>query len=293
MGEKELNVLQDGRIDLERLGRAAARPELHAPGERHFWDDPHIAEGMLKAHLDPGIDAASRRPEFMDRSVAWLMEALALRPGHRVLDLGCGPGLYCTRLARAGLEVVGVDLSENSLEYARTEATRRGDAITYHLGDYHDIDLGGPYDAVLCIYGQFAVSTPAQQRRLLGRIFERLEPGGYLALDVPTRDHFGRGGEARSWVVTEGGFWSPDPYILLSADYDYPGANRFLEQHVVVSGDGGAKIYRVWSGYYTPESISDLLGAAGFQVEAVRGDIAGAQYRGGSEWLAVVARKSR
>ena len=77
------------------------KPEPFTPGEALFWDDPHISAQMLEAHLNPDIDAASRRPEIIDRSVQWLIEMLELQAGASILDLGCGPGLYASRFARA------------------------------------------------------------------------------------------------------------------------------------------------------------------------------------------------
>ena len=82
-----------------RLHRSAARPALFAPHSAPFWDDPHISQQLLAAHLDPRSDAASRCPDTIDRSVAWLTSQLDLRSCGRVLDLGCGPGLYAERLA--------------------------------------------------------------------------------------------------------------------------------------------------------------------------------------------------
>jgi hypothetical protein len=83
-----------GGIDFVALARHARKPQLDAPGEALFWNDPYIAQQMLKAHLDPDTDAASRKPETIERSVAWMVDQLQLGRGSRFLDLGCGPGLY-------------------------------------------------------------------------------------------------------------------------------------------------------------------------------------------------------
>jgi hypothetical protein len=55
---------------LARLQRQAARPALFAPHSAPFWEDPQISRQLLAAHLDPRTDAASRRPDTIDRSVA-------------------------------------------------------------------------------------------------------------------------------------------------------------------------------------------------------------------------------
>jgi len=105
-------------FNINQLAELSKKPALFTPGEKKFWDDPHISKCMLEAHLDPNHDAASRRPEIIDQTVHYLFESGILKHGMKVLDLGCGPGLYAERLYKAGVDVVGLDISERSIEYA-------------------------------------------------------------------------------------------------------------------------------------------------------------------------------
>src|SRR5688572_10904091 len=98
------------------------KPAPFTPGEALFWNDPHISAQMLEVHLNPEVEAASRKPETIDRSVKWLIETLGLNPGESILDLGCGPGLYASRFAQLGLQVTGVDYSHRSIEHANNYA---------------------------------------------------------------------------------------------------------------------------------------------------------------------------
>ena len=160
------------------------RPALFAPHEAPFWDDPHIATQMLAAHLDPETDAASRRPATIDATVAWIVEQLGLSAGDRVLDLGCGPGLYCQRLARLGLDVTGIDLSENSLLYAREQAAAEGLPIRYIHANYLTLDAAAEYDAALLIYYDFGVLPDPDRDDLLRRVRRALRPAGAFVFDV-------------------------------------------------------------------------------------------------------------
>lgn len=45
------------------------KPQLYASSTGEFWNDEHISKGMLAAHLNPQEDAATRKHEFLDRSV--------------------------------------------------------------------------------------------------------------------------------------------------------------------------------------------------------------------------------
>jgi len=65
------NLIVDGIcLDLAYLNKLQQRPALFTPGEALFWNDPYISEQMLAAHLDPKSDAASRRPQIIDREIA-------------------------------------------------------------------------------------------------------------------------------------------------------------------------------------------------------------------------------
>ena len=54
----------------------------------------------------------------IDRSVQWLKSII---PQRKILDLGCGPGLYTIRLSAAGYDVTGMDYSRRSIAYAKEQ----------------------------------------------------------------------------------------------------------------------------------------------------------------------------
>jgi 2-polyprenyl-3-methyl-5-hydroxy-6-metoxy-1,4-benzoquinol methylase len=178
------NLVVDGRLRLDVLQRLCEQPQPFAPGAELFWDDPYIAQQMLAAHLDPATDAASREPHTIDRTVAWLISYLDLCPGTTVLDLGCGPGLYCERLARHGLTVTGIDYSHNSIAYATQHAASAGLAIDYVCGNYVDVPYPQQMDAILMIYGDLCVLAPEQRNQVLRKARGALRAGGHFVFDV-------------------------------------------------------------------------------------------------------------
>lgn len=278
-------------MNLQQLYDLQQKPAPFTPGAALFWDDPHIAIGMLAAHLNPHNDLASRRPEIIDRSVAWLMETLGLGPGKAVLDLGCGPGLYASRLARRGVSVTGVDGSRRSIDYAVQAAEEAGLSITYRYENYLALADWEQYDAALLIYGDFCPLAPAQRRALLGNVHRALKPGGHFVLDVTTRLHRQKSGGKNGWYAADGGFWKPGPHLVLEEGFDYPEVSLFLDQYIVIEADGQMTVYRNWFQDYDRESISAELAAGGFRVESLWSDLAGAPFSAESEWIGVVAGK--
>jgi len=182
-------ILDGHTLDLLALLALQQQPPVpFTPGEPLFWDDPHISAQMLAAHLDNRIDVASRRPETIDRSVEWIAATLGLQPGAGVLDLGCGPGLYASRLAGKGLRVTGVDYSRRSITYASDFALQHGLDIIYRYQNYLELTDENRYDAALLIYGDFCPLNPAQRVVLLKNVRRALKPGGRFVLDVSTRE---------------------------------------------------------------------------------------------------------
>lgn len=267
------------------------KPAPFTPGEPLFWDDPHISKQMLAAHLDPTIDAASRRPEMIEQSVQWLIDILGLKPGAAVLDLGCGPGLYASCLARVSLHVTGVDFSRRSIEYAVQFADQNNLDIAYRFENYLELQDENRYDAALLIYGDFCPLTPDQRLRLLGNIQHALKPGGAFVLDVTTRECRKKHGSRNGWRAVQSGFWKPGPHLVLEQGFDYPEQSIWLDQFITLEADGKMTIYRNWFQDYTPQAISDELSAGGFVVESLWGDLAGTPYTSQSEWIGVVTRK--
>lgn len=109
----------------------------------------------------------------------WAVGVLGVRPGERVLEVGCGHGVAVTLLAQSGAQVTGLDRSGTMVEAARARTAGRGVEIVH--GDFLTTDLDGaaPFDLV------FAFHVADFWRRaddFLARTRALLAPGGRLAL---------------------------------------------------------------------------------------------------------------
>jgi SAM-dependent methyltransferase len=283
---------QGGTLALPSLLPLMQRPDLYAPGVEQFWTDPHIAKSMLKAHLDPAHDAASRRPRTIDRTVQWLIDQLQLAPGSRVLDLGCGPGLYAERMARRGLAVTGVDFSDSSLAYARAQADEAGLPIEYICQDYRRLDLDAEFDVAMMIYYDLGALSAQDRSIVLDRVYRALRPGGKFVFDVLTLYGRRRSRSEPGWQVSTGGFWRPGPHLVLTDVHRYPEDRAELDQYIVVDEAGEYAVYRVWSSYFDAAAVESLVTAHGFVLDGLWSDLMGSPLTGGSsQGLGVVARR--
>jgi SAM-dependent methyltransferase len=296
-------LIEDGALRLDLLAAYQQRPELFEPSPQPMWTDPYISRQMLAAHLDPDVEAASRHPDTITRSVSWIAGVLGLELGNTLLDLGCGPGLYCRRFAERGLEVTGVDFSESSIHYAR----EHDDASRYQCGDYRMLELADSFDAVTLIYGDFCVLADADRDKLLGIVRRSLKPRGHFVFDVTTTALYrARRGAAPQWsavdqaagaepqwpAVDQAGFWKPGPHLVLKQVFDYPSHETLLEHYLVIDERGVASVYHNWLHCYSAESITAVLEGQGFAVAGLYDDLIGSPHSGSGEWLGIVATPS-
>lgn len=106
---------------------------------------------------------------------------LGLRPGMRLLDVGCGWGTMAIHAARKyGVSVVGVTLSHEQVELARKRVVEAGLAsqVDIRLQDYRDV-ADGPFDAIASV-GMAEHVGPDQFERYAGTLYRLLRPGGRL-----------------------------------------------------------------------------------------------------------------
>jgi SAM-dependent methyltransferase len=278
-------------IDLEKLTAWQEKPPLFEPGEPLFWDDPYISQQMLAYHLDPETDVASRKAETIDKSVAWILQQGRLKAGDAVLDLGCGPGLYASRLAKNGLAVTGIDISKRSIRYARDYAGLHDLKIDYRNQNYLTLADENCYQAALLIYGDYCTFSPDQRALILSNIHRALKPGGFFVLDVTTRIHRQKYGLKNTWYISEGGFWRPGRHLVLEWGFAYPELNIYLDQYIVIDTEGCMVIYRNWFQDFDGETITTELEEGGFEVESLWGDLMGSPYQEDGEWIGVLAKR--
>lgn len=256
-----------------------------------LWTDAHTSEQMLAFHLNGEIDVSSRRTSFIDNSVSWLKEHFELSKGSRVIDFGCGPGLYTSRLAHLGVEVIGIDFSTRSIEYAQSYAERENLDVTYIEADYLDYRPKGTFDLITMIMCDFCALSPSQRSTMLEKFEGLLADQGCLVLDVYSLRAFA---DKQDGLLCEknqlNGFWSANPYFGFTASFKYDDEKVSLDKYTIVEEDRQREIYN-WLQYFTPESLEREAHTAGLRVHELYGDVAGNPYAAEAAEFAVVMKR--
>jgi len=126
--------------------------------------------------------------EHSDADAAEILGLLDLPPGSRILDAPCGHGRIARRLAAAGMEVTGVDLTPSYIELARADPAPPVGSVDYLVGDVRHLTVEGPFDAVVCWLNSFGYYEDTDCHRVLEEFHRVLRPGGKVAIDTMHHD---------------------------------------------------------------------------------------------------------
>lgn len=126
-----------------------------------------------------------------------LVRALGVRPGHRVLELGCGTGQVTAQLVAAGGQVTAVDALPEMLDTAR----RRAPEATFVEGDLTQVDAGHDHDRVVLSFVLHNFDG-ATRRAVLRRSSDALRDGGLVGVLDWASTGPGIGGQVRRRLVT-------------------------------------------------------------------------------------------
>jgi len=215
--------------------------------ERHHWFEP-VAEHLGAAYLRYSFTKGTVQ------EVDFVVAALGLESGMRVLDVGCGPGRHAYELASRGIEVHGIDISERFIELAVADAPA---GATFERLDARDLAdrFDAEFDAVICLcQGAFGLMTAnGDDERVLGAMARVLKPGGRLALSAFS-----------AYFAVK--YFADGERATFDAD---TGVNH--ERTEVRNEAGEAKEVDLWTGCYTPRELRVICRVAGLVVDAVNG----------------------
>ena len=222
------------------------------PGTPSGRDEPVAALGAahwfeeLADHLGAAYDRYAHTKGTV-REVDHLVAALGLSGADRVLDVGCGTGRHAHELARRGIRVHGVDVSQRFVEVARRDAPV---GATFERLDARALPFEAEFDAVICLcQGAFGMMVdPADDDAVVAGMARALRPGGGLALSAFNAYFAVRYHEA--------------------ADFDAD--TGVAHERTTIHDEHGVSLeVDLWTGWYTPRELRLLLGRHGLDVRSV------------------------
>jgi SAM-dependent methyltransferase len=261
-----------------------------AEGEKIPWNDPDFSRRMLKEHLSQKHDAASRRKTKIKKHIQWIHEFVLAKTTSAILDLGCGPGLYCAELARLGHSCRGIDFSPASIDYAVTHSP---ETCSFTLGDVRTEKFGRGYDMAMFIFGEFNVFTPADAQKILQKAHAALKPEGKLLLEIHTVDTVEQmGNQPSTWYSSKSGLFSDKPHLCLMESFWDEQQTVAAERFFIIDAET-AQVTRFAASTqaYDEEQITLMLREAGFSGVEVHPNLMGKASSEADEFFVVIAQK--
>lgn len=247
---------------------------------REWWEDFfHGPWGELQAEGYPAERTAAET-DFM-------MAALGLQAGDRVLDLACGIGRHSVALAERGLSVTGVDFNAGALAIAERTAAERGAAVRLIESDMRAIAFEREFDAVVCYFSSFGYfEDETDDGAVARRIAAALRPGGRFLLELMTLETLAPIWQARRWQ------WIDEDRtrrVLEETSIDFAAAR--VEADWTFIEPGRTRVAHSSLRLYCYRELSDLLRRAGFDEVTGLDPTTGASFALGDRRLALLATR--
>ena len=207
------------------------------------WFEP-MASHMGRAYLRYSFTKGTMQ------EVDFLMRHLDLRPGQRVLDVGCGPGRHAHELARRGVLVHGIDISQEFIDIATQDAVEgstfeRLDARLLGTAEH----LRG-FDAVICLcQGAFGLMTAQGDDEIVVQgMADCLSVGGQIAVSA-FNAYFA---------------------VKYHVDANFDAASGVSHEVTEIRNSvGEVRSADLWTGCYTPRELRLLLTKSGLTVSSI------------------------
>lgn len=198
----------------------------------------------------------------VEESVIDLLERHAGKPP-RALELAIGTGRIAIPLSERGVEVVGVDVSEEMV--AKLRAKPGGEAIDVVMGDFADVPVEGEFPlAYLTFNTLFALLTQERQTECFENVADHLETGGRFILDCFVPDLTRFDGYNTRLGVSSISTTEEHRYELSIHD---PVGQRTSSHMVKRNADGSTVVLPVEVRYAWPAEIDLMARIAGLELE--------------------------
>jgi len=278
---------------LDLVNRSTA-PIPWTEGDNIPWHDPGFSRRMLKEHLSQDHDAASRRFEKIEEQIDWIHKKVLSGRHTRILDLGCGPGLYTSRFSRMGHDCVGIDYSPASIAYAIDQARKENLRCTYLHQDIRTAEYGTGFGLVMLIHGEFNVFRPADARCILKKANRALAGNGLLLLEPQKSAAVRKAGEqGTSWNPAKSGLFSDKPHLCLQESFWDPHSKTATIRYFIIDASTGDVTRHAQSFQaYTDSEYHAILVECGFEDVSFFPSLIGIEGESQADLIAIVARKA-
>lgn len=238
---------------------------------------------------------------YNQKIAEFIIKALKLKPGDKVLDLACGYGRISFPLVKRGILVIGVDLSNYFIKLAQNKLKNlKLKNIKFVKGDIRKIKFKNKFDAVISIFTSFGYFEKEEENlKVIHKVYESLKNGGKFLLDLENPAWF-----LKTVIFKPGFFIDKDTNFPTSLfrrkisklknfddiyKYDYF-CNRIIIEQSFYYKNKKIK-YGASFKLYSLDEIKIILEKVGFKITKVYGNYDTEKYTKTSPRMIIVAEK--
>lgn len=210
--------------------------------------------------------------------VAFLISALDLSKGAKILDVPCGVGRHSKIFARNGFKVVGIDLSKDCISIAKKKFSHKN--AVYKIGDMGKLGrFNGQFDAVVNLFTSFGYfHTDQENKKVLEEMVKTLKPHGKIVINLIDRD----------WIlkIYDPARWNENKGILNFEASKYDKRSKYNESQMAMIDLRGKKPRLLHHHYhrvrlYSKNEMLSLMKSVGLKNIKVYGDFKGHKFKRG------------
>jgi SAM-dependent methyltransferase len=250
-------------------------------GQKIVWHD----DDSFWLALEPFVFSESRWTS-VNQEVDAILALTRLRPGARIIDVGCGPGRHSLELCRRGYEVTGVDRTSAFIEAAKAKAADEGLRLELITNDMREFIRPLTYDCGLSMYTSFGYFEDQDQNiQVLSNIYDSLKYGGVLILELMGKEILARVFSDRTWDKQGDAFLLQERKVC--RDWSW------IENRWTSITSGHILEYETGHWIYSAQELNQLLLICNFVDIEFFGNLSGDDYDTMAQRLVVMARKDQ
>ena len=221
--------------------------------------------------------------ENTNSQIKIILRELDLKPGMKLLDAACGHGRHANELAGMGFSVTGIDIMQEFIAIAKTDAKKQGVKVEYIKKDLRHINYSKKFDRAIMLFTSFGYFDDVENLRILKNISKALKKGGLFFLDILNRDSLLN--SLKELQVTE----ITQDMMIDRVFFDSKSGRSINRRTYLRAGKRHNSEFFVRQ--YNYNELTALLKEAGFEIKTALGDWDGSLFSSDSKRLMVIAEK--
>ena len=218
------------------------------------------------------------------QQVSFLLNHINISQEAKILDLCCGNGRHSIELKKLGYDVLGVDLSSELLDIARSKASENDLDLKLYRCDMREIPYEDEFDLIVQFFTSFGYfETDAENQKVLSAISKALKKEGQFMIDYMNPDYV-----ASNLVEKDEKQVSDDIKLIQERWIE----NFRVNKKITMIKNGETSYYNESVRMYALQEIKAMLDQVGLRLNHTYGDFDGSEYNKDSSRMILVGNKN-